>query len=270
MGKVSTQAIAGAAKVAALPRRALPSPPATIVVPCFNEARRLRPAEFERFAAERPEIRFIFVDDGSTDGTAALLARLGADPSGRIEVLTLPRNSGQGEAVRVGINHAFARGDARVGFWDADLAAPLSEIPRLIAALEEGTGCDVVYGSRIRLLGSQIDRRRDRYYLGRLVASTARLVLDLEVYDTQCGAKLFRRTPALEAVFATPFRSRWLFDVEILGRMLQDAGDRDDVRRRVREVPLRKWRDVEGTKLTVRDFVLAPFEVFRIHRSLRS
>jgi glycosyltransferase involved in cell wall biosynthesis len=251
----------------AAPPRAAPS--ATIVVPCFNEARRLRPAAFQRFALEHPEVRFIFVDDGSDDDSPALLRQLQTQDPRRFEVITLPRNCGQGEAVRVGICRAFARGDARVGFWDADLAAPLSEIPRLVAALEEAPGFDVVYGSRVQLLGSEIRRRRDRYYLGRLFAGTARLVLDLGVYDTQCGAKLFRRTPQLEAVFATPFQTRWLFDVEILARLQQSSGDRAALRGRVRELPLRRWRDVAGTKLKPGDFLRAPLEVLQIYRDLK-
>src|SRR5687768_7793664 len=77
-----------------------------IVVPCFNESVRLSPEAFERFAALEPAVRFVFVDDGSADGTRALLTRLCARRPDRLSLIALAQNAGQGEAVREGISHA--------------------------------------------------------------------------------------------------------------------------------------------------------------------
>ena len=97
------------------------------------------------------------------------------------------------------------------------------------------------------LLGHRIERSWARHYLGRLFATASSQVLGLPVYDTQCGAKVFRDGPALRAALATPFTSRWAFDVELLGRLGTGAD------RRFLEVPLERWHDVGGSKLRPRD-----------------
>ena len=111
-------------------------------------------------------------------------------------------------------------------------------------------GPAALIASRVRLLGRAIERRPHRHYLGRLFATTASVALGIPIYDTQCGAKFFRRTDALVAALATPFESSWIFDVELLDRLLHGAPTAallslDDLE----EVPLREWRDVAGSKL---------------------
>src|SRR5437762_2862299 len=83
-------------------------------------------------------------------------------------------------------------------------------------------GCDVsfVFVDRVKLLGRNIQRSLIRHYCGRVFATVASLALGVDVYDTQCGAKIFRATPEMRQIFATPFRSQWIFDVEILSRYL--------------------------------------------------
>ncbi len=243
---------------------------AAVAVPCFNEARRFDPGELLRFARAHPDYRFVLVDDGSDDGTGGLLSQLNrADPR-RFEVLRLARNSGQGGAVRAGVLHAFAAGDSGyVGYWDADFAAPLAELPRFADVLAGDPRCLIVYGARVRLLGHRIARAPHRYVLGRLFAAAASRALGLGVYDTQCGAKLFRATPEALALFREPFRTRWLFDVELLARLIRARGGRDAVLGVVRELPLHTWREVPGSKVRVRDFLIAPVQLLRIWFELR-
>lgn len=170
-----------------------------LVVPCFNEAARLDAARFAAFAARHPTVRFLFVDDGSTDETLQRLQALRVEDPARFSVLRMPENRGKAEAVRRGMLHALAGPSTYVGFWDADLATPLDEIPAFVGALEDNPAVRVVLGSRVRLLGRSVDRQTLRHYLGRVFATAASLTLGLPVYDTQCGAKLFRNGEAVRA-----------------------------------------------------------------------
>jgi dolichyl-phosphate beta-glucosyltransferase len=217
----------------------------TIVVPCFNEERRLQPEGLLRLLTE-PGIQVLLVDDGSTDGTLARLEMLKARDPERIDVLGLARNGGKAEAVRHGLREALARGSSVVAYLDADLATPPEEMLRLLSRLEQGE-VEVVLGARVALLGRDIQRSPVRHYLGRVFASFSAISLGLRVYDTQCGAKAFRATDALRRSLEEPFGSRWIFDVELISRLLSEGLEPGDFV----EVPLREWRDVKGSSLSV-------------------
>jgi glycosyltransferase involved in cell wall biosynthesis len=242
-----------------------------VVVPCFNEAARLLPSGFGAFA-EEGSLALLFVDDGSTDDTRGALARLAAHLRARgldADVLALDRNRGKGEAVRRGMLEALARGAGVVGYYDADLATPPEEMARLVRTLLD-RGLDVALGARVALLGRTIHRKAYRHYLGRVFATFASLILGIPVYDTQCGAKAFRRTPALEAALARPFAGRWAFDVELLGRLLAGAPGTPCVPlANIEEMPLRAWHDVGGSTLTPIVFPEVGLELARIAHELR-
>jgi len=99
-----------------------------LVVPCYNEAERLNPDAFVQQLAVHSDLGFIFVDDGSVDGTATTLQQLAARSGGRVFVVTLKQNAGKAAAVRTGMLAAFERAPAFAGYWDADLATPLDAI----------------------------------------------------------------------------------------------------------------------------------------------
>lgn len=218
-----------------------------VVVPCFNEAARLDASGLRQLAGTVDLT--LFVDDGSTDATADRLAALVAEHPGRFELLRLPRNRGKAEAVRAGLRELVDRYDV-VGYFDADLATPVTELARMAELLDARDDCSAVLASRVALLGHSVHRHAARHYLGRLYATGASLVLGVPVYDTQCGAKLFRVGAALRAAIGTPFPDRWSFDVELLARLLRPAQGVTPVRsQHLIEMPLREWRDVGGSKL---------------------
>jgi dolichyl-phosphate beta-glucosyltransferase len=234
-----------------------------IVVPCYNESARLDQQEFIRFAEEQPGYDFLFVDDGSQDSTAEVLTALEAKQNGRFRKLILEKNGGKAEAVRRGFLEVMSSGTSFVGFWDADLATPLEVLPHFLRIYQEIPQTQMVIGSRVKLMGHDIQRNILRHYAGRVFATCASLVLGLEVYDTQCGAKIFRVTEDLKQVFVQPFNSRWIFDVEILARFLKIKGwSAKEAESKIYELPLRKWRDVHGSKVKPSDFLKAFIELF--------
>ena len=241
-------------------------PTVTIVVPCYNEEKRLDPAAFLRMARAHPEIRFLLVNDGSTDGTQALLDALARDGGASIEALSLASNRGKAEAVREGVRHALRDRPEAFGYWDADLSTPLEEIPAFLKILAEHEEIELVMGSRVKLLGRDIERKVSRHYLGRVFATCASTSLGVPVYDTQCGAKLFRNSPGTRWAFRSPFLSRWIFDVELMARLglLGARRPRYDTERCVYEHPLPVWRDVAGSKIRLLDWFTAAWELVRI------
>ncbi len=218
-----------------------------VVIPCYDEERRLDVARLSALA-ESGRVRLLFVDDGSTDGTAAALDRLSTTTGAA--VLRLPRNVGKAEAIRQGL---LRGADARapiLAYYDADLATPPEELLRLLELLDSRPDLAFVMASRVLMLGWRIHRRAHRHYLGRVFATIASLLLRVPVYDTQCGAKAFRVTPALQEAIDTPFRSSWVLDVELLGRLLRGSATVDPVPLSAfEEMPLRHWRDVSGSRL---------------------
>jgi dolichyl-phosphate beta-glucosyltransferase len=240
-----------------------------IVIPCYNEAKRLDFDEFEQFAAVAPEVFLLFVDDGSTDDTQDVLDELASRLFGRAQVLSLALNTGKAEAVRRGVNQLLDRKPAYVGFWDADLATPLGVIRDFSAHLDAQPQIEMMMGARVQLLGRRIERSALRHYAGRVAATAISTVLGLRVYDTQCGAKLFRSAMARE-LFREPFQSSWIFDAEIIARLIA-ASSRRRASEAIYEYPLHEWRDVRGSKIGPGDYLRAALDLRRIYwRYVRS
>lgn len=239
-----------------------------IIIPCYNEANRLPADAFVAYARQHPTVRFCFVDDGSTDNTRARLEQLQTTYPDCMEALILPRNLGKAGAVRAGMLHGLRTGPADyLGFLDADLATPLDAIGDLITVLSAQPGLDLVMGSRIKHLGTDIRRKAFRHYTGRIIATFISNILQLPVYDSQCGAKLFQRG-VVAALFAEPFISPWLFDVEVLARLIRLRG-RPDVLNRVVEWPLRRWIEQSDSRIRPSYMLRVWYELFRIYRTYR-
>ncbi len=248
---------------------------ATLVIPCFNEAARLDAGALLSIVQGDVTTKLLFVDDGSTDTTLQALRELQRRQPERIDVLPLATNQGKAEAVRRGLLQALqvptapgATSADVVGYFDADLATPPTELLRLLVLMRKGR-FNILLASRVSLLGRSIERSPWRHYLGRIFASAASFILKLTVYDTQCGAKFFRRSDALSAALFQPFLSRWAFDIELLGRLLiGDATIPGVPAASVAEEPLLVWRDVAGSKLKAGHMASTALDVARIGRDL--
>lgn len=241
-------------------------PKTIIVVPCYNESERLRVDAFLDFADSNANVRILLVDDGSSDDTLDVLQELNDANTARFDYLALPENVGKAEAVRQGIASAFEMGPEYVGFWDADLATPLEDIPQFVDVLDRRRSLNMVFGSRIPLLGHRIERKPVRRVLGRIFANAASTLLGIPIYDTQCGAKLFRVNREIQSVFSEPFLARWIFDVEILSRIIarRRGSTKSPVQQEIYEFALDSWVDVAGSRLKGGDFVKAAREMAEI------
>lgn len=239
-----------------------------LVVPCHNEAVRLDPDAFLRFLAAHPAVRLVLVDDGSDDGTRAVIERIRAASPGSVTALGHASRLGKAETVRAGILEGIAQGAPLVGFFDADLSTPLEAVDDFLALLRARPAIEFVLGSRVMLMGRDIRRKAVRHYLGRVFATAVSLVLDLPVYDTQCGAKVLRVNAATASLFEEPFHSPWIFDVELIARYLRlPVAPGDPARRdRLYELVLAGWHDRPGSKLRWHDFARAMLELGYIWR----
>lgn len=237
-----------------------------LIVPCYNEALRLDVQQFRDFIAANEYTRILFVDDGSRDETAQVLGDVCRGYADRAGILSNSRNGGKAEAVRLGMLHALDHFQQEIiGYWDADLATPLETVPRFLNVLDQYPNVEMIFGSRVQLLGRHIKRRATRHYLGRIFATVVSVMLRLPIYDTQCGAKLFRVSESTRTIYAEPFLSKWVFDVEVIARYLKlHGGDTKHLEQAIYEYPLETWIDIEGSKVRPKDFLIAFVDVLKI------
>jgi dolichyl-phosphate beta-glucosyltransferase len=236
-----------------------------IIIPCFNEEKRMKIEKFSSYVNKYSWLHFIFVDDGSTDNTLNLIEKLCALYTKQIHHICLKNNSGKATAVWYGFQKAINMGFEYLGYWDADLATPLSALEKMCEQLSKPY-INFVFGSRVRLLQQNIKRRAIRHYLGRIFATIASLVLGLPIYDTQCGAKIFKNTTDLQRVFKKPFLTKWIFDVEIFARfnMLEKYEGAATLSKTAIEYPLPEWCDIPGSKFSAGDFFKTGYELIKI------
>lgn len=211
-----------------------------MVIPAYNEAARL-PRYLREvvpyFDGRDEPYEVLVVDDGSTDDTAALVRETAAEYPA-VDLLALPTNHGKGAAVRAGMLRA--RGALRL-MADADGAAPILEVKRLEAAVQEGA--DLAVGSRALADPSVVVRARThRRLAGGVFSAFTRALGIRRVVDTQCGFKLFRG-PVADALFGALRTEGFGFDVELVLRA-QRRGYR------IAEVPV-NWADQPGGKVGV-------------------
>lgn len=234
-----------------------------IIVPCYNESQRLKLSVFHDFLVQQEQVDLLFSNDGSTDQTGSILEKFVSEHPGRSALFNLKQNAGKAEAVRQGMKEAFENESyAYIGFWDADLATPLSEILHFLDYMQEDNK-KIAIGSRMKRLGSTVDRKRSRHLLGRVFSTFASIILKLPVYDTQCGAKIFSKE--LSYLFEEKFITKWLFDIELLARYRNKAGLNNTLNDVV-EVPVKAWVEVGGSKLKLSHMLKVPLELMAINR----
>jgi len=235
-----------------------------IIIPCYNEADRLDSNKFIDYLSKNTHLHFIFIDDGSTDNTNLIIKQIILKFNSLASLLINETNKGKAESVRLGVIESYKMNPDFIGFLDADLAAPIGEIDNLLKIIKKDKTKEVVFASRIQLIGSEIKRNYFRHFFGRVFATVVSNILNLPVYDTQCGAKIFSRK-ICDDIFYEQFISPWLFDVELFARLLNVYGIERTIQMSY-EHPVCKWVDIDGSKVKPIYFLKAPFELLKIVR----
>jgi len=231
-----------------------------IVIPCYNEANRLDFNAFQNFINENEDYFICFVNDGSQDETLNQLIEF-EKRNKAVQVYDLKDNVGKGEAVRKGTNYLLDYTDVQtVGYLDADLATGFDDYKRLHSVMRF-SGKNAVFGSRKMNQDDTIERSAFRKLASFVIGLLVKMIIGIPIKDTQCGAKIFKRGTALY-VFNNPFKSRWLFDVEVFIRLKNLFGKK--VMHKIKEVALLKWEDVDGSKITLKDSLKFPIQLLEI------
>ncbi len=230
-----------------------------IAIPAYNEAARFpsyAASLADRFAG-RKDIAFLLVDDGSK-ASDRKTCEAAAEKAGApfVDSVALDENSGKGAAILHGWDQAGK--SEWVGFVDADGSVTASELARVLEEVARAPDVDAWFASRVKMLGRTVERSFLRHFTGRIFATLVGTRIDSNVYDSQCGLKLVRRT-VLEKIRDRLEETGFAFDIDLLAG-LNSAGARTV------EVPV-DWHHEAGTKVRFfRDSLRMFFATGRIRK----
>jgi dolichyl-phosphate beta-glucosyltransferase len=230
----------------------------SVVIPAYNERERLvrfAPGIVDFLQSKGKVFEIIVVNDGSTDDTAAV-ARTLSKTFEMLRLIDLNPNHGKGCAVKAGM--LDAKGDY-VLFTDADQSTPITEVDKLLEAMERG-GYDMAIGSR-SMPGARVEQPQVWYraLAGKLFGIGTRLFCISGIYDTQCGFKAMKRDVA-QKVFPQVTSNSAIFDIEMFVVATREGY-------RIAEIPV-KWVHDPDTRIpyNLRRAIKIWLELFRINR----
>lgn len=231
---------------------------AACLIPCYNESQRLDVDLYRRLVSANPSIDFYLLNDGSTDNTLYVLNQVFLGNS-NVCVKDFTPNQGKAGVIRSGMLDLAQSDYDYIGFLDADFATPFEEFKRLLE-IDETEDYDIIFGSRVKLKGWQIERNPIRHWFSRIVLTIIDTLFKLEIYDTQCGCKIFKRE-VIQLCFEEKFVTKWLFDIEVFIRYLRNTPTM-----RIKEIPLHRWKEIKGSKLKIGDFLQVPLNILQLYR----
>ncbi|WP_457610301.1 glycosyltransferase [Lutibacter sp.] len=234
-----------------------------IVIPCYNEEKRLDKKRMLNFLGVQKNVLLCFVNDGSSDNTLEVLNTIKIAYPNNVVAISTPKNVGKAEAVRTGITYCNKNLKFnKIAYLDADLATTLEECYEISKLVID----EVVFafGSRIKKIDTNIKRKTSRFLVGRIIATFISRQLKLGVYDTQCGCKIFDNKLS-ENIFNENFISKWLFDVELFHRIIKIYGQ-EKMNKICREVPLKSWIDYDDSKVKMTYFFKLWIDLYHIQK----
>ncbi|CAN1548400.1 CitB Response regulator containing a CheY-like receiver domain and an HTH DNA-binding domain [Flavobacteriaceae bacterium] len=233
-----------------------------VVIPCYNEEKRLLGADFREFVHKNLGYHLCFVNDGSKDKTLEVLQELRQGKEDYISIYDCPQNGGKAEAVRLGMLHLAKQTQFDyLGFLDADLSTNFEDFDDLVNTISN-SNYKIVSGSRINRMGADIAKESARAIISKSINFIIRKTLEMDFKDTQCGAKIMSKE-VVEKTFQKKFLTKWLFDVEIFMRMKKIYG-KEETKKMVCEKPLNRWVHMDGSKLSFKDSFKIIFQIGQI------
>lgn len=233
-------------------------PKTAIIIPCFNEEKRLDKLKVKELS-KLYNIDIYFTNDGSTDKTQQLINEI---------CLLIPncfsinynKNEGKSAAIYKSINEINVKNKYDyIGYFDADFSTPSKQLVNMINYIETNNSA-FIFASRIKTLNALIVRKTHRHIIGRTILTIINLKHRLNIYDTQCGCKIFSKNIINEG-FKDPFRTKWLFDVEVFIRLKNKQLLHSGI-----EFPIYQWTDVEGSKLKMSHFPKIMKELITLYK----
>jgi len=214
-----------------------------IIIPCYNEERRLKESSLLELLNDN-SVTLYLANDGSRDKTLDIITAFSLQNPERCFVLNYTENSGKANTIFKAVNEVLSINVYDyIGYFDADFSTPADEVLRILKELQIKK-YPLIFGSRVLLLNSNINRKWQRHIIGRVIITLINFKFKLGVYDTQCGAKIFSKE-IIPIAFSRPFFTSWLFDVEVFIRL-----KKENQLAQACEFPLKEWRDIEGSKLS--------------------
>jgi glycosyltransferase involved in cell wall biosynthesis len=241
-----------------------------IIVPCYNEEFRFPVEYWKEIVRTENDIKWLFVDDGSSDRTFEILQEVCSGTSSR--AIKQLKNGGKGKAIQQGLLEMleFDPGLQVLGYLDSDGAFSVEDVFRLAKISIEGSRnlststMDAVISSRVSLSGREINRKSSRHYLGRLIATYLTRKWSDAPYDTQSGYKLFVNSMSFREAIKSDFSTKWFVDIELITRIgINNKGFLN-----IWEEPLLSWTDVGGSNLKLRQFYSIFFEIIFARRQV--
>jgi len=234
-----------------------------IIIPCYNEEKRLDTTAFLNFIHQENNYHLCFVNDGSKDNTIAILKGIQEANPYKVSVIDVKKNAGKAAAVSAGAKYLYDRGDIEfIGFIDADLSTDFEDFGDLLKTLRTNRTLSFVFGSRAKNASEAIEKDVIRGLISKIINVLIVTILGLSIQDTQCGAKVFRAS-LVPTLFAKNFFSRWLFDVEMFIKMKKHFG-KQEIMNKIYEQPLKRWVHMEDSKLGIKDSLEIPYRLLSI------
>lgn len=230
-----------------------------VIIPCFNEEKRLDRHNFSKHILNNKNILFVFVNDGSSDKTVSVVNAIISNKENS-KLVDFKSNSGKSEALRKSILHCFEKYDFKtIGYLDADLAVSIDDY---LFVISHNKGNKISFGSRIKLVNNTIERSPVRHIIGRFISTIVDTIFDLGIYDTQCGCKSFDKS-IIPMIFKEKFISRWLFDIEIFLRLRSHSFKLSE---NCVEIPLKSWNEIDGSKIPFSYSFGIWYDIYKIYR----